>query len=770
MSDRIQPLEHRLSSYIRPTQDWQCGRVKACAQGPDLEGRCCQRDQPCVPTRSVRSIKRQAILLLVIGVIGGLAVFLSSARMLEYLSPGPLSLSHAEVAGCQDCHAGAGDSVGDWLHAAVASSSAGDDEKCLSCHKLGENAFSPHSVLAAELTASRTIPADGNAADKSNWKVSLAGRFRDIQHQSDESVSCSNCHREHQGRLQPLDSFNPQKCHTCHQIKFDEIESSHPEYTGFPHQRPTRIQFDHVAHLEKYFLEEENFDLAPEGCNQCHRPDQSGEWMLAASFEESCSACHLSEVLGENRASAKGIAVLTIPELDTESLAAAGHNIGEWPTWADGELAPIMRVLLPPEVQSSLALTSQQLDLYDLSEASEQELASVAALAWSIKGLLYDMQTRGTEMINQRIAQAFNNTLDQSTLNRLIASLPRDTLVNNQQQWFPELMQEITDYRSGKLSPRANKKTQSPPVSKQQNNTAEPDSSIDSAEFEALFSDEAELAEQDIFADEDAIEFDEQALFDEDSADLASEALNDDFFDDVPEVGDLFAEDDEPPPASDSAEQSADIAAPLNDNEQWALSGGWYRDGSTIRYRPVDHADPFFKTWLDVSSQQYSAVDSNLFDSLSAEQAVGNCVKCHTIETVRDTGAATMSYQMHWQSFKPEDVKLDFNRFSHVSHFSLMTDDGCASCHSLNINEVEVEAIEGTRQDSTPVPGSFLNMERSTCTQCHQEGRAPDNCLTCHNYHAEPHNRLANRFLPEQANIGEIEEVVVSKNGEGNDE
>ena len=176
MSDRIQTFGHRQSSYIRPTLEWRCDRVDACLQGPDANGRCCQQDRPCTPRRSVRSSKRLITLLLVLTTLGALAIFLSSARLLDYLSPGPLSLSHAEVAGCQDCHAGAGNSIGDWLHTAVFSADTGDDEKCLGCHKLGANAFSPHSVLASDLQTSNTLIPDG-VGDKSNWKVTLAGKF-----------------------------------------------------------------------------------------------------------------------------------------------------------------------------------------------------------------------------------------------------------------------------------------------------------------------------------------------------------------------------------------------------------------------------------------------------------------------------------------------------------------------------------------------------------------------------------------------------------------
>ena len=67
---------------------------------------------------------------------------------------------------------------------------------------------------------------------------------------------------------------------------------------------------------------------------------------MANSFEESCSTCHLKDILGESRADAKGIAVLVIPELDVKTLTDKGFNIGEWPKWAEGNVTPFMSELL----------------------------------------------------------------------------------------------------------------------------------------------------------------------------------------------------------------------------------------------------------------------------------------------------------------------------------------------------------------------------------------------------------------------------------------
>jgi len=197
---------------------------------------------------------------------------------------------------------------------------------------------------------------------------------------------------------------------------------------------------------------------------------------------------------------------------------------------------------------------------------------------------------------------------------------------------------------------------------------------------------------------------------------------------------DILAEDDTEL-LDDDLQDSPLAATPLEveeaNNEAWALSGGWYRDGSSIRYRPSDHADQFLKAWLDISSKGESTIDSNIFRSLSDEESVGSCMKCHSI--VSETSDKQISNKVHWSSFKPKDIKADFSRFSHVSHFSLMNDDGCSSCHLLNISETEKTSVLGSAYSS-----SFLDMDKQTCTQCHQKGRAPDNCLTCHNYHVEP--------------------------------
>ncbi|OUS27002.1 hypothetical protein A9Q99_17500 [Gammaproteobacteria bacterium 45_16_T64] len=727
MSDSpLQEFGHRKSRYLRPNQPWVCGNTgNECSQGPDNRGNCPCVDSPCTPVRSVKSRKRVATLWLVSLFVGILVLFFSTSNLLEMLSPGPLSISHAEVAGCQDCHNAAGEPISGWLHKALTLNSNNDDQQCLECHALGSNAFEAHSTNEGNFSSINfdkiTQQQQWGSAD---WKIELAGKLNTLRKPSKESTSCSSCHREHKGKFHPINNFDAQRCHTCHQKKFDAIEESHPEYSNYPSDKPTQIHFDHSAHLENYFYEDEYFDLAPEGCKQCHETDQTGEWMLSNSFEDTCSGCHLDQILGGNRGSAKGLAVLTIPELDIAGIEKAGFSIGDWPKWADGEMAPIMKMLLHGHVDNPAHVNPLAVDtitLYDLTDASQQDIENVARLAWDIKELFYDIQRGGTGALLERLDDAFGKRLDQPTLNRLIASLPRDTLINNQKQWFPHLAEEVMNFRRNKreIPPSTVDKNTAPGNYVESDNIVAADTSTNDIDTGLIDIDD----ESGDILDDDSLDggnLDDDILGGDDADD---DILNDDLSDD-----DLSDEEDN----GNKAVASDDVDLNAQNSEDWASSGGWYRDGSSIRYRPIDHADPFFTTWLAVSSYADNQLHQEIFESLTDKQSVGGCTKCHSLADMSDHSAGK---QVHWQSFEPEDITTDFNRFSHVSHFSLMTDDGCASCHILN--EGAESELADTLNQTPKIEQSFLSMTRQTCTQCHQQGRAPANCLTCHQYHAE---------------------------------
>ena len=687
---KMQDTSHKAGDYARPNLNWQCGREACCQMGPTVNGKCSDPDQKCIPQRSVKSKKRLATIWLFSVLVGAMTVFLSASALLNRVSPGPVSMSHAEVTSCETCHSQANNSISQWVEKATmriigldSSNQHGDDEQCLTCHALGENAMLAHSTSPENFNSGNDLEELSQLASH-GWQSSIASTLHNLQRSSTDEISCSTCHQEHKGERSPRVNFDSQKCHTCHEVKFGELEVGHPEYTLFPYSRPTNINYDHSNHRGKYFSDEKYAENAPQVCQDCHVTDQTGEWMLLYSFEETCSGCHLDDVLGMDRTTTKGIPVFTIPNLDIETLTEAGFNIGEWPSSTDGGLTPFMRALLPTSFRQSSLLKSKKVSLDDLSKANQEQLETAALLAWEIKRLFYELVLGGTAVFDHRLSSALGGAIDQSTMNRLISALPKDTLLNNQKELFPNLMEELTDYRSGKIKFKLSNQVDQAVVTSV-DGVLNPDS-----------------------LDQNVIEIDPSTPSNE-------------------------------PVPSKKVSKSMAIDMP---DEEWAVSGGWYREGNKILYRPIDHADLFFKTWLDLSATQFDTLDSTLFKSLTADKSVGNCTKCHTIQTNMATDETSTKnqkpdYKMNWRSFHPSDVVVDFNRFSHDAHFN----KECVSCHEVN-SEPSVDRRERNLPPALGVSiTGFLNMEKTTCTECHQEGRAPDTCLTCHNYHAEPNKK-----------------------------
>ena len=88
---------------------------------------------------------------------------------------------------------------------------------------------------------------------------------------------------------------------------------------------------------------------------------------------------------------------------------------------------------------------------------------------------------------------------------------------------------------------------------------------------------------------------------------------------------------------------------------------------------------------------------------------------------------------VNWVGARPVANQHKFTRFSHASHFSLLSEKGCLTCHKL---DPEADFAAGFKNaDSATFANNFHNLERETCGTCHTGGAAGDACLTCHNYH-----------------------------------
>lgn len=336
---------------------------------------------------SLRLLHRRALTtaFLILIVVAITMVAPTGAR---FVMPGPLTDHHSAFwTDCGQCHVGADGVVKPLLHGwqraattdGVPTAALRESELCGNCHDLGAHALRPHSA-PVELLAATT---------------------RAIQNPHDPAatpaeVACSSCHREHQGRAFDLTAVTNERCQSCHSQSFESFASDHPELGDYPYARRTRIIFDHARHRARYFPEQEQ----EFSCDSCHELDATGRYMVTRDFEAACASCHAEQIHGAGR-SEPGIAFLQLPGVDVESLEAAGYDCGDWPATAadmiDFPLSPFVGALLagdaryPEWEQDRHQLAS--LDLYELEDASDAQLAAAARLVTGVRRLVDDLAT-----------------------------------------------------------------------------------------------------------------------------------------------------------------------------------------------------------------------------------------------------------------------------------------------------------------------------------------------------------------------------------------
>ena len=358
-----------------------------------------------VRTRSVRPPKaarqaapgslrdRLAVLLALVTVVClGSAFFL--AKDTQFLMPGPLASAHGAIENCSACHTKSGSGKLSWIHGLVAGDPLADSKACLTCHKMPDTAFNAHSA-SAEVLEQSTKRLTKLAA---GTPVPRSARAQSIAFPTDDKVAhglyCATCHQEHQGANFKLNKISNEQCHSCHVVKFDSFDGHHPKFENYPFKRRTRIIYDHAGHFGKHFPEVAKKDPArriPATCSTCHNSREDKRVMAVAPFEQTCTACHLDQIIGKERVSGpKGIAFLTLPGLDLQTLKKKKASIGEWPDASEAELTPFMKVMISRNERGrALIKTVDRLNLQDLSSASDAQIKAVANLVWEIKRLFY---------------------------------------------------------------------------------------------------------------------------------------------------------------------------------------------------------------------------------------------------------------------------------------------------------------------------------------------------------------------------------------------
>jgi hypothetical protein len=373
-------------------------------------------------------------------------------RDTQFLMPGPLASAHGAIENCSACHTKAGSGKLSWIHGLVAGDPRADSKACLTCHKMPDTAFNAHGASTEVLKQiTDQLRETAAATPVPQW-----ARTQSIAFPTDDVVArglyCATCHQEHQGVGFNLSRISNEKCVSCHVVRFDSFDDHHPKFDNYPFKQRTRIIYDHAAHFSKHFPEVANKYPArriPDTCSTCHNSHEDKRVMAVAPFEQTCTACHLDQILGKERASGpKGIAFLTLPGLDVQTLNKKNAPIGEWPDSSEAGLTPFMKAMISRDERGrALLKTVDSVNLLKLTDASDEQIKAVTNLVWEIKRLFYALISSTASDVLADLDVGSRMKLSADLVADLTASIPRDVVIGAQQEWLPNLATEMADHR-----------------------------------------------------------------------------------------------------------------------------------------------------------------------------------------------------------------------------------------------------------------------------------------------------------------------------------
>jgi hypothetical protein len=368
----------------------------------------------------------------------------------QFLMPGPLVSAHGAIGNCSACHTKSGSGKLSWIHGLTVGDPRADSKACLTCHKMPDTAFNAHgasSEVLKQSTKRLTKIAGETPAPQWARTQSIAFPTHDVVARG---LYCATCHQEHKGVNASLSNVSNEECHSCHVVKFDSFDGDHPKFENYPFKRRTRIIYDHAGHFSKHFPEVAKKYPArriPVTCSDCHTSREDKRVMAVTPFDQTCTACHLDQIVGKERVSGpKGIAFLTLPGLDLQTLKEKEAPIGEWPGASEAELTPFMKVMISRNERGRVLIkTVNSLNLQDLTDASEEQIKAVTDLVWEIKGLFYELISGKASDVLADLHIGSGAKLSANFITDLTASIPRDVVLSAQQQWLPNLATEIAN-------------------------------------------------------------------------------------------------------------------------------------------------------------------------------------------------------------------------------------------------------------------------------------------------------------------------------------
>ena len=604
-----------------------------------------------------------------------------------------------------------------------------------------------------------------------------------------QHIPCASCHREHQGRDHALTSLGGARCETCH-TDVTGFPEGHPEFKSYPYKRRTRIVYDHVAHARKYFPKADPKHV-PKGCRSCHAPDPRGEQMLVKGFKNTCSACHAAAIRGEGIAGSAGIPVITIPGLDLDTLRQAGAGIGGWPELSDRKLTPFMRALFAGDPKLSAALERfDTLDPLDLGNAKPADIQAVETIAWATKGLFYDLLSNGPAALQPKLSAALSSKIGETAAREMLGGITLATVRAAQTQWFPDLFKDISLHRAGKPVPippsqfgkpaapasttggsASQEGSESGTGSGSQEDILGGQSGSNSGSQEDILGSQSgggSGGQEDILGGQTGSGSGDQGDILGGQTGSGSGSQEDILGGGSDNSGSTSGSQEDILGGNSGASGGGDILSggegsqsgggdilsgggggassgetggttasgaqpPKPNPESWTRFGGWYHDYFALVYRPSGHADRFLKRWLEFTGATMGSsakpVAAPIFNELSAKDAPGQCMKCHSADSEPGGGLV-----LNWLGKQSGSHRQRFTRFVHAPHLTLLTGGkGCTDCHSYD--EAANYLASFDTHDPQTYKSNFQPITQAACDQCHVERRAGNACVQCHLYH-----------------------------------
>jgi hypothetical protein len=509
-----------------------------------------------------------------------------------------------------------------------------------------------------------------------------------------------------------------------------------------------------------------------------------GGMMEVIPFEKSCAACHDGDTTAGDRISFLGfpsidVAALNVPLAKSESPRSIGTWIQEAPEafpW------PMIHLLSEDAREAWKMLRKADVKPFAPSEealSNPETLEAIEKVVWGFKELARDLsQSEAHQNPSNQICQdELIRRLSEAGFDdagEMLKGIPPDAF-DAMRRGFSEgdyvkLLSEVDQFRDGKFPEAVT--VAAPPASEASGEMPEGLDEVGDAGFggeeEATFGDDGgEDAgfggeEEATFGDDggedagfgDAGDEEEATFGEEADSGFGGEETEATFGEeeDVGFGGEEVAGFGEESPEEESDEEAEEPKLDPIDPDLWASKGGWQQQYGVLYYRSTGHADPLIKSWLDGLAARSKdplalAQLKEGFDFQSGVSSVssGSCLKCHSVDEVRDEAGELTGAKIQWGSLGGGSQRRKATRFDHAPHLILAD---CRSCHQTredsdkaylsafpDLGDWNAEAEWSSKANPLQFHSNFKELEKNSCSVCHDRGHVGDNCTQCHLYH-----------------------------------